>query len=257
MKQYIVDAFTETLFKGNQAAVCILDEWLDDNLMLNIAMENNLSETAFIVKEDKIYNLRWFTPTDEIDFCGHATLASAFVIFNYIDTLCSNLTFNTQVGKITVNRNEKLYEMTFPRLDYKKIEITPEIEKCFSAKASEAYTNRDLLLVFENEEDIYNMEIDFESLKKLDAACIAITSKSLEYDCTSRVFAPSIGITEDPVTGSTHCMISSYWSERLGKNRITAYQASRRSGILECEVLEDNVKISGSAVLYSESEIHI
>ncbi len=256
MKQYIVDAFTDTLFSGNPAAVCVLNEWLSEELMLNIAVENNLSETAFIVKKDNIYNLRWFTPTEEIDFCGHATLASAFVLFNYYDIKSDEIIFQTKIDKLIVKKESDVYTMIFPKYNYKPVDITEDMTKAFGVKPNEAYLSRDLLLIYD-EEDYKNIKVNISYVKKLDATCIAVSSKSSEYDCVSRVFAPGIGIDEDPVTGSTHCMIAPYWAEKLNKNEIIAHQDSRRGGTLYCKVFDDKVQISGSAVLYSASELNI
>jgi PhzF family phenazine biosynthesis protein len=256
MKQYVVDAFTDKLFSGNPAAVCILEKKINDELMLNIAMENNLSETAFILNDNGKYNLRWFTPTGEIDFCGHATLASAYVLFNFFDIKEDTITFQTEIDAISVERIDDYYEMTFPKLEYEKVDISVDMVKSFNVKPIEAYMNRDLLLVI-HEDDYERIILDFEHMMKLDASCIAISSKCDEYDCISRVFAPRLGISEDPVTGSTHCMISDYWSKRLNKNNIIAYQDSKRGGLLNCTVYDSSIKISGKAVLYSVSLLNI
>ncbi len=256
MKQYIVDAFTDKLFSGNPAAVCILNNWLTDDIMQNIAMENNLSETAFIVKNENNYEIKWFTPTGEIDFCGHATLASSYTLFNHYNIKNNIITFQTEKNKFTVKKVSDYYEMTFPKYEYEKVKITEDMVKAFNVEPLEAYLSRDLLLIYDRE-DYEKIKINHEYVKKLEATCIAISSKSDEYDCISRVFAPRIGIKEDPVTGSTHCLIAPYWSEKLNKKDIIAYQDSSRGGLLRCEVLEDKIKISGKAVLYSESELHI
>ncbi len=256
MKQYIVDAFTDKIFSGNPAAVCILKDWISDNLMLNIAIENNLSETAFIVKKGECYELRWFTPTGEIDFCGHATLASAFVIFNYYSKDSKYITFLTKIKEITVERENDNYIMIFPKYDYVEVPVTQDMIDSFSATPLKAFKSRDLLLIFDRN-DYELLKPNFDLIKKLDAVCVAVSCESDEYDCVSRVFVPSMGIDEDPVTGSTHCLIAPYWSSVLGKEDILAYQNSRRGGVLSCKVLEDNVIISGSAVLFSESKLYI
>ncbi|MDE6549976.1 MAG: PhzF family phenazine biosynthesis protein [Clostridia bacterium] len=258
MKQYIVDAFTDKLFSGNPAAVCIMDRWPSDEDMLNIACENNLSETAFCVKYDNIYKLRWFTPKDEIDLCGHATLATAFVIKNFIERERDVISFDTLSGRLTVSVIDNVYEMTFPAYRLNKVAVTNEMEQSIGIRPIEAYKDRDLLMVIDNEDAVKNMSPDFALLKRLDGLCIAVTARSQQYDCISRVFAPELSIPEDPVTGSTHCMIAPYWADKLGKSHITAFQASERTGLLMCEVCNDGkVKISGKAALYAISEIMV
>lgn len=255
MKQYIVDAFTDKAFSGNQVAVCVLEDWLDDELMQNIAMENNFSETAFAVAEGGGYHLRWFTPASEIDFCGHATLGAAFVILNYYNKNDSSVCFYTQIGKIIVSRKNSMYEMEFPSYKLNQISVTDEMADAIGIKPVEAYIDRDLLLVLETEDDVRKLNPDQDKIKMLDGLCIAVTAKGKEYDCVSRVFAPELDVDENPVTGSTHCMIATYWADRLGKNNITAFQASKRTGVLYCGVTNEKVIISGKAVLFSVSKI--
>ena len=234
MKQYIVDAFTNQLFKGNQAAVCILEEWPADSLMQNIAKENNLSETAFTVKEGNAYHLRWFTPGGEIDFCGHATLGAAYVILNYYEKDQSEITFITQVGKLTVMRKNDLYEMDFPAYSLHKIEVTDQMEEAIGIRPLEAYIDRDMLLVLPDAASVKNLQPNQNKLKELDGLLVGVTALADEenFDCISRIFAPKLDIPEDPVTGSTHCMITPYWGKRLSKNELSCFQASERSGIL-------------------------
>lgn len=255
MRQYIVDAFTDRLFSGNQAAVCVLDRWIPDDLMQNIARENNLSETAFTVKEGDNYHLRWFTPGGEIDFCGHATLGTSFVLFNYYCKDQEEITFHAQIGEIRVTRNGDTFEMVFPAYHLNPVEVTEEMTAALGARPLEAYMDRDLLLVMENETVVKNLKPDQEKLKLLKGLCIGVTAKGAEYDCVSRVFAPELSIPEDPVTGSTHCMIVPLWAERLGKDTIVAYQASERTGVLYAQMEGDRVKIAGKAVLYSVADI--
>lgn len=255
MKQYIVDAFTDKVFSGNPAGVCILDKWISDDLMKNIAKENNLSETAFAVKSGSNYHLRWFTPAGEIDFCGHATLATAYVIKNFYDTN-NIINFSTMSGEISVKFNDDIYEINFPAYSLNEIPVTEDMAEAIGIKPDSAYIDRDLMLVLNSESDVKNLNVNSELLKKLDGLCVAVTAKGEKYDCVSRVFAPKVNVSEDPVTGSTHCMIVPYWAEKLGKNKIIAYQASERTGILYCKTTPDNrVKISGKAVLYAVSEI--
>ena len=255
MKQYIVDAFTDELFKGNPAAVCVMDEWASDKLMLNIARENNLSETAFAVKEGDSYRLRWFTPKSEIDFCGHATLGTSFVIANFIEPGCKTIKYQTLSGEFNIEVNNGTFVMDFPRYKPDPVDVTDDMEKALGVRPIAAFKDRDLMMVLDSERDVVELKPDLEAVEKLDGLCVAVTAKGGEYDCVSRVFAPRLGVPEDPVTGSAHCMIAPYWSEKLGKNKINAFQASERTGVLYAEVLKERVKISGKAVLYGVSEI--
>ena len=257
MKQFTVDAFTEKIFGGNPAAVCVVENFPPEELMLNIARENNLSETAFVVKEKNFYRLRWFTPAAEIDFCGHATLATAFVIFNFFETTADRIEFETLSGRFFVERKGKFFEMNFPAYKPKKIPVTDEMQEALGAKVLEAYLARDLLMILDSAEAVENLSPDFDKLKNLDGLTQAVSAVDKNFDCVSRVFAPKIKIAEDPVTGSTHCLIAPYWSERLGKKKIIARQASARGGILHCEVLNERVKISGSAVLFAVADLKI
>lgn len=257
MKQFIVDAFTEKLFGGNPAAVCLVDKFPPENLMLNIARENNLSETAFVVRDGEIFRMRWFTPVAEIDFCGHATLATAFVLMTQIDKNLSVVEFDTLRGRLTVARKGNMFEMNFPAYVPKKIPVTAEMCEAVHAKVSEAYVARDLMMVLESAEVVENLAPDFDKLSKLDGDIQAVTAAGTDFDCVSRVFAPEISVPEDPVTGSTHCMIVPYWANKLGKTKIIARQASARGGVLHCEVAGDRVKISGSAVLFSVAELNV
>ena len=255
MRQFIVDAFTEKIFGGNPAAVCVVEKFPPEELMQNIARENNLSETAFVMREKNFYRLRWFTPSTEIDFCGHATLASAFVILTQLEKNLPAVEFETLSGRFTVERKGKFFEMNFPAYVPKKIPVTEAMSDAVNAKVLEAYLARDLLMVLDSAEAVENLSPDFDKLSKLDGLIQAVTAAGKNFDCVSRVFAPKIKIAEDPVTGSTHCLIAPYWSERLGKNKITARQASARGGILSCEVAGERVKISGSAALFSIAEL--
>ena len=277
MKQYIVDAFTDKVFSGNPAVICILDEWLSDEIMLSIAKENNLSETAFAIKQetkDSInaihYKLRWFTPGGEIDLCGHATLACAFVIMNYYEKNLKTVIFDTLSGKLTVNRkNGDLYELDFPAYDLKKVEITDEMIELIGKKPTEAYLGRDLMCVFDDEEFILSANLDSEKIKKLDGLLLHITAQHSNHslnskiknttdkiDCISRSFAPKLNVYEDPVCGSGHCHIAPYWIKKLQKENLTAYQASKRSGTLYCSLANNGrMKMSGKAALFAISEI--
>ncbi|SCY62877.1 PhzF family phenazine biosynthesis protein [Butyrivibrio sp. INlla14] len=258
MKQYIVDAFTDRIFSGNPAAVCVMDKWLDDSVMMQIAAENNLSETAFIVKEDKGYHLRWFTPGTEVELCGHATLASSFVILNYYDSGAGKVEFNTLSGKLTVTRKGNLYEMDFPTYELKEVPVTDDMEKAFGTRPIKAVLGLDLVCVFVDEDTVRTMAPDQELLKKIPGRIQNVTARGKETDCVSRSFCPKLSIPEDPVCGSAHCQIADYWAGVLGKNDIVAYQASKRGGTLHCSLAGDGrIRISGEAALFAVSDIQI
>ena len=259
MKQYLVDAFTDKVFSGNPAAVCVLDAWPDDQLMKNIALENNLSETAFVVKEPAGYHLRWFTPTDEINLCGHATLATAYVILNYYDTDADEVRFSTMSGDLTVARKGDLYEMDFPTYELSEIPVTDDMERAFGARPSRAILGMDLICVFDDTDTVCKMNPDLAMIEQLPGRLHNATAQATDgADCVSRSFAPKCGIPEDPVCGSAHCQIADYWSQVLGKTNIVAYQASKRGGTLYCELIGDGrIRISGRAVLFAISELNI
>ena len=255
MKQYIVDAFTDTVFHGNQAAVCVLDEWLPDKTMMDIAAENNFSETAFTVKAGEGYDLRWFTPGDEINLCGHATLAAAYVLFNYYEKDTDRIVFHTLSGDLITERHGDGIKMDFPVYSLNKVPVTEEMASAMGAAPKEAYLDRDLLLVYEDEDIIRKMKPDIDKVKQLDGLGVGVTAPGKDYDCVSRFFVPELSIPEDPVTGSAHCMITPYWTKRLGKSSINAFQASKRGGELICELRGDRVIISGKAVIFAVSEL--
>ena len=258
MKYYIIDAFADALFKGNQAGVCVLDEWLDSGLMQSIAAENNLSETAFIVKRENFYDLKWFSPEMEIDLCGHATLAAAFVISNFTGGNAEVMRFNTKSGFLAVKKAGDLFELDFPARKPRPTNITPQMAKAFPFPVLEAHGARDLILLVDNEDQVRGFAPDFELLKQISGWFAAvITSRGSDADFVSRFFAPGVGIPEDPVTGSSHCSLIPFWSERLGKEKMTARQLSKRGGTLYCEDCGDRVKIAGNAVLYLQGEINI
>lgn len=257
MKQYIVDAFTDKVFGGNPAAVCIMDSWPSDDLMMNITVENNLSETAFAVREGSRYRLRWFTPGGEIDLCGHATLATAFVLMNYYDSAANTVVFTTMSGELTVDRREDMYEMDFPAYKLRPVPVTDEITEAVGAAPVEAYMGRDLLCVFDSENTVKNLHPDMEKLKELDGLLLQATAKGSDFDCVSRSFAPKLNVPEDPVCGSGHCHIVPYWAGRSGKKEIVAFQASRRGGILYCRVEGERVRLAGKAALFSVGEIFV
>lgn len=256
MKQYIVDAFTDTPFSGNPAAICVMDKWPSEKSMMNLAMENNLSETAFIVKEEKGYHLRWFTPGKEVELCGHATLASAFVMLNYYETETDAVEFHTMSGLLTVRKKGNLYEMDFPTYELKEIPVTDMMEAAFGVRPIKAVLGLDLICIFENEQQVRDMHPDQEKLLKIEGRIQNVTAGGKEVDCVSRSFCPKLSVAEDPVCGSAHCQIADYWASELGKNEIIAYQASKRGGYLHCEMAENHrIKISGEAVLVAISDI--
>ena len=257
MRQYIVDAFTDQIFHGNQAAICIMDQWIPEDLMINITKENNFSETAFAVREGEKYHLRWFTPGGEIDLCGHATLACAYVLFRFYLPDADKVVFSTLSGELTVKRNGELLEMEFPAYKLEKVPVTKEMTDAIGASPSEAYMGRDLLCVFDDEETVRNLQPDMSKLLDLQGLLLHVTAPGKDTDSVSRSFAPKLNIIEDPVCGSGHCHIAPYWAEKLNKDNIVAYQASKRGGTLYCRMSGEKVILAGKAVLFSECEIHI
>ena len=256
MKQYIVDAFTNRPFAGNPAAVCVMDRWPSEAAMMKLAMENNLSETAFIVKELEGYRLRWFTPGTEVELCGHATLASAFVILNFYEPESDVVRFNTMSGLLTVMRKGDLYEMDFPTYELKEIPVTDAMERAFGIRPIRAVLGLDLVCVFETEAQVRLLAPDQALLMQLEGRIQNASAQGTETDCVSRSFCPKLSIPEDPVCGSAHCQIADYWSRELGKNEIKAYQASRRCGYLDCVLLDNGrIAISGEAALVAVTEI--
>ena len=259
LRIYQVDAFTSELFGGNPAAICPLKSWLPAELMQKIAMENNLSETAFYVKEKNKYSIRWFTPTVEVDLCGHATLASAFVLFNYEGHEKDAITFSTlKSGALKVKRHKHLLTLDFPSDKIEKVELNPELLKCFKAKPAEAFRGKtDYMLVFNNEEEITNLQPDFSAIRKLNARGVIATAKGNEADFVSRFFGPQSGVNEDPVTGSAHTTLVPYWANKTEKKNLSAIQLSGRKGFLKCKYEGARVKISGQCTMYLKGEIFI
>ena len=257
MKYYVVDAFAEKIFEGNPAGVCIMEKWLPDDLMRKIAMENNLSETAFAVKETNGYRLRWFTPGGEVDLCGHATLATAYVIANFVESNTTTIHFQTLSGQLTVTKKAELYEMDFPAYTLKPVPVTEAIVEALHARPLEAFMGRDLLCVMAVEDQVFGAKPDQSKLLELDGLLVHMSAKGTEYDCVSRTFAPKCGVPEDPVCGSGHCHIIPFWANRLGKTALVARQASPRGGTLYCENKGDRVILGGYAALYSVGDIKI
>ena len=257
MKYNVVDAFAEKIFEGNPAGVCIMEKWLPDDLMRKIAMENNLSETAFAVKETNGYRLRWFTPGGEVDLCGHATLATAYVIANFVESNTTTIHFQTLSGQLTVTKKAELYGMDFPVYTLKPVPVTEAIVEALHARPLEAFMGRDLLCVMADEDQVFGAKPDQSKLLELDGLLVHMSAKGTEYDCVSRTFAPKCGVPEDPVCGSGHCHIIPFWANRLGKTALVARQASPRGGTLYCENKGDRVILGGYAALYSVGDIKI
>lgn len=257
LKQYVVDAFTDSVFKGNPAAVCVLPEWLPDTLMQDIAKENNLSETAFTVKNGEEYELRWFTPGGEIDLCGHATLGTAYVLMSFYEPNCSRISFQTKSGRLVVKKVNDLYEMDMPAYSLTRVPVTDEMEQTIGFRPLEAWMGRDLVCVMENEQQVIQASPDDENLKELDGLLLQLTAKGTDYDCVTRTFAPKLNVSEDPVCGSGHCHVVPLWAQKLQKSDLIAFQASKRSGVLYCHMDNDRVILAGKAALYSKAEIYV
>lgn len=257
MKYYVVDAFAEKLFEGNPAGICVLEQWPSDELMQKIALENNLAETAFTIKENGCYRLRWFTPGGEIDLCGHATLAAAYILCHFYERQADVIVFQTQSGKLEVRRKGNLYELDFPAYSLTQVEVTEEMEQAIGARPVEAWMGRDLVCVMDSEERIRSAKPDQSKVRKLDGLLLHLTAKGSEYDCISRTFAPKMAVSEDAVCGSGHCHMIPLWAGKLGKNTLVARQASSRGGTLYCELCGGRVRMAGRAVLYSEAELYV
>jgi PhzF family phenazine biosynthesis protein len=261
MKQkiYQIDAFTNEVFKGNPAAVCPLKTWLNDDLLQKIAMENNLAETAFFVKQDGIYQIRWFTPKVEVDLCGHATLATAYVLFNHENHIGNEIEFfSPRSGKLTVTKRDDYLVLNFPSDVFEPINESNEIDCLFRVKPTFALKGKtDYVLVFENESQIKNLIPNFEKISKLNGRGLIVTAMGDNVDFVSRFFAPQSGINEDPVTGSAHTTLIPYWAKKLNKTEMTAVQLSERTGFLKCKYLNDRVEIAGQCKLYLIGEIYL
>jgi len=260
MKYYVIDAFADELFRGNPAGVCILDRELSDEIMQKIASENNLPETAFLLKKEGKYILRWFTPEVEIDLCGHATLATAWVLMNEIDPSIMEISFETQSGTLAVSRENSVFTMDFPSRRPKPVPVPTNLEKALGCRILETYLSRDLLVLVENESEVQKLAPDFDLIRKITSDlsfAMIVTAKGDACDFVSRFFAPNAGILEDPVTGSSHSSLIPFWSERLGKNKMLARQLSKRGGTLYCEDRGERVRIGGTAVCYIKGNMNI
>ena len=256
---YQVDAFTSNLFGGNPAAVCPLDEWLEDHLLQSIALENNLAETAFFIKDGERFHLRWFTPEIEMDLCGHATLASAHVIFNHLAYDKEEIIFNSASGQLSVQKSGDLLTLNFPSRPAFPCELPDIILEGIGQRPLASFKARDYLLIYPDEQAVLDIKPNEALLNtiNIDPGGIIVTASGKEVDFVSRFFTPQASIFEDPVTGSAHCTLIPYWAERLGKNELKAYQLSARKGELFCELAGDKVLISGKAITYLKGEVFI
>ncbi len=255
---YQVDAFAHNIFEGNPAAVVPLDSWLSDKTMQKIAMENNLSETAFFVSTERGFHIRWFTPAAEVDLCGHATLATAHVLFQHLNYNEKEIEFESRSGILSVKKEKDIIVLNFPASPVKEIHLPENLKSAFSIQPQTCYKGRDdLMLVYENEFDVQKLKPDFQKIMETKTRGIIATSISRNFDFVSRFFAPAVGVNEDPVTGSAHTMLVPYWSKRLGKKELTAKQISSRGGILKCKNLADRVEIGGEAVTYLIGQLFI
>ena len=255
---YQVDAFASELFKGNPAAVCPLDEWLPDQVMQNIAMENNLSETAFFLEDSGSFQIRWFTPKAELDLAGHPTLASAHIIFNEFNLGGKEVIFKTKLGDtLNVILKDNLYLMDFPSRPPKPLQDIEAFHQALGKKPKKVLAHRDAVVVYDDEDDIKSIYPDMEKLKKLEYPAVVVTAVGDKADFVSRNFAPKLGIPEDPVTGSAHCELIPYWSKILNKKEMLAYQLSERGGKIHCIDNNDRVSIGGEAVTFFRGEIDL
>ncbi|HET7593818.1 MAG TPA: PhzF family phenazine biosynthesis protein [Stellaceae bacterium] len=256
---YQVDAFTDRLFGGNPAAIVPLEQWLPDQTLQAIAAENNLAETAFFVPEGDSYALRWFTPTVEVDLCGHATLASAYVIFRFLDPRREQVDFRTlKAGTLSVKRQGEALAMDFPSRPATPVTMPETLAAALGKRPASVLAARDYLAVYEQPEEVAALAPDFAALARLDRFAVIVTAPGRDgVDFVSRFFAPAQGIDEDPVTGSSHCTLTPYWAKRLGKTRLEARQISRRGGALTCTLAGERVVMAGRCVLYLEGTITV
>jgi PhzF family phenazine biosynthesis protein len=257
MKQYQIDAFASRVFEGNPAAVCPLQAWLPDALMQAIAMENNLSETAFFVPEGDGYRLRWFTPMAEVDLCGHATLASAHVILNVLGAETARVEFETKSGRLSVTRDGDMLAMDFPAQPPQPVAMPEALVAGLGVTPVEVLAAGDFVAVFDDEATVRAIVPDLGRLSQLELRGVCVTGPGKDHDFVSRFFAPKLGIAEDPVTGSAHCQLAPYWAARLGKDELTARQVSRRGGEVRCRLQGERVILSGRAVSFMEAEIEL
>lgn len=252
-----IDAFAENIFEGNPAAVVPLEAWLPDDVLQSIAQENNLSETAYFIKDAQNYHIRWFTPTVEVDLCGHATLAAAHVIFEILNLQKDKVVFHSKSGALKVTKKGDLIELDFPVSVIEKCKVPSEITRAFGKEPREVWKADDYIAVYESKADILSLSPDLSILSELECRGVIATSRGEKTDFVSRFFAPRYGINEDPVTGSAHCELMPYWVKVLGKEKLSAAQLSKRGGKLQCELIDNRVLIAGKAVTYLEGSIEI
>lgn len=252
-----VDAFSSKPFAGNPAAVVPLTSWLPDETMLAIAAENNLAETAFFVKKGDGFDLRWFTPTVEMDLCGHATVASAYVLYKELGYTGDEISFQSKSGELRVTRDGERFVLDFPSRPADPTETPVGLAAALGGTPQKVLKSRDYLAVFNSEAEILELKPDFRAISEVGVHAVIVTAKGDNSDFVSRFFAPSVGVDEDPVTGSAHCTLIPYWAGVLGKNELYARQVSARGGELFCELAGDRVKIAGNAALYLKGEIYI
>jgi len=254
---YQVDAFADTVFQGNPAAVCPVTDWPDDALLQKIALENNLSETAFFSGEEGDYTLRWFTPAAEVDLCGHATLAAAWVLYNELGEKAAPIRFKTKSGELRVAGKDNTFTLDFPLQPPLSCSPPAELAEALGVTPLEVLVADDYLVLFKNEEAVRNLQPDFAELKKLPKRGVMVTALGDDVDFVSRWFGPNVGVDEDPVTGSSHTTLVPYWAGKLGKNELIAKQVSSRGGVLRCRLDGDRVYITGNAVKYMEGTLYL
>jgi PhzF family phenazine biosynthesis protein len=259
IKIYQIDAFTDKVFGGNPAAVCVLEQWLEADKMQHIAAENNLAETAFVVAKENDYEIRWFTPTTEVDLCGHATLAAAYVLFKYYDYPSNKINlFSPRSGALAVSKQGDELTLDFPIDTYSQIEIPQVLIEATGKKPLEAYRGKtDFVLIYPTQDDIENMCPDLRLIESVGGRGVIVSAPGKDVDFVSRFFAPQVGISEDPVTGSAHTTLTPIWNQKLGKTKLTAMQLSKRVGNLTCELIGNRVNITGKAVTYLIGEIEV
>ncbi len=257
LQLFQVDAFSSKIFSGNPAAICPLESWLDDSSLQSIAEENNLSETAFFVPKAAGYHLRWFTPASEVDLCGHATLATAHILFTKLGHSADEILFYTRSGELKVKQTNTMLTMDFPALQCEPCDPPEALIEGLGKVPREVFRGEDYLVVYDNEQEIKNIEPNHIFLNQLDARGVGVTAKGSDVDFVSRFFAPKHGIDEDPVTGSFHCLLTPFWAQRLQKSRLKARQVSRRGGELICELLKNRVLLSGQCATYMEAQIYL
>lgn len=258
MRQYVIDAFTNQVFCGNPAAVCLTDHILPEQLMQQIAIENNLSETAFVCPEGQEYRLRWFTPGGEINLCGHATLASAYAVCRFLQPELRQVRFQTLSGLLTVTRDAEFFSLDLPACPMKPTALLPEFFQAVGFRPTEAWLGEDLVLIAENQDQVRQAVPNQSAIAGLEGLCLHITAPGCgEFDCVTRTFASKCGVAEDPVCGRAHCHIAPFWMERLRKQSLLAFQASARGGRLTCRLQGDRVILGGQAALYAQSELFV